>query len=76
MDDEKKTGYRRSVSNFAQIEMAESLAELDPIRDTVEVLRGEVLECLKTEDFLPVSATGPENLILIDAVIRILLVLI
>ena len=58
------------------VRMAESLAELDPIRDTVELLRCEVLECLKTEDFLPVSATGPENLVLIDAVIRILLELI
>ncbi len=58
------------------IKMAESLAELDPISDAIWDLRSEVLECLKTEDFLPVSATGPENQILIDAVIRILLELI
>ena len=54
-------------------EIAEELAELDPVSDAIYNLRGEILCDLKSEGFLPVEAEGPDNQALIDAVIRRLL---
>lgn len=67
-----------SLKNFSKTlkDAAEELAELDPINDAVWTLRSEVLECLKTEGFLPVEAVGSENNELIHHIIRRLLELV
>ena len=61
------------MSKPSIVEMAEDLAGLDIVQDSVYNLRGEIFEDLKAEGFMPVDAVGSENQATVDAVIRLLL---